>query len=348
LQQRRGVEVHSAKSLKRPPFSPGIALCLALAGTLAPLIAAAQVLPQVSSKVPPAIVFATAAQGGDVAGRRDDYVLAISPLERQVHLKSAQPVSVDAFIKHQAALLKDWSERDRKLMAPALERFNRFIAPFKLRWPARILLVRTDPRLEDGASFTRGNAAFLSDQAMHNAGAAHYFLAHEAFHILSRHDPALREKLYAAIGFTRCARADIPERIARIRITNPDAVENMHTIKVRHRGQPVEALPYIRFSAEPNPTGGLFEQLENRWLLVDRVGSECKVRQTAEGVPDVDPKALEGLFEQIGRNSDYLFGPEEILADNFAILFLAWVEGGNPPAPSPEVLEKIRKILLNP
>jgi len=29
-------------------------------------------------------------------------------------------------------------------------------------------------------------------------------LTHELFHILSRHNPALREKLYAVVGFHKC------------------------------------------------------------------------------------------------------------------------------------------------
>jgi hypothetical protein len=173
-------------------------------------------------------------------------------------------------------------------------------------------------------------------------------IAHEVFHILSRHDPVLRERLYSLFGFQRCARADVPESAARLRITNPDAVASLHSIRVRHRGQPVDALPYIRFRAEPGDPaqGGLLSQIHVRWLLVDRAGDDCRVRQSAAGVEEVDPEQLEGLYEKIGRNTGYLFHPEEIIADNFAMLFLASLGPGTKSAPTPDMLEKLRAALF--
>jgi hypothetical protein len=54
----------------------------------------------------------------------------------------------------------------------------------------------------------------------------------------------------------------------------------------------------------------------------------------------VGPQAISGFFEQVGRNTQYIIHPEEILADNFALLIL-----GEQNVPSPEVLEKMRKVL---
>ena len=95
-----------------------------------------------------------------------------------------------------------------------------------------------------------------------------------------------------------------------------------------------------------DPKQGFLSQMVVRWLLADRVGDECRVRETAAGVEDADPDELEGLYEQIGRNTAYLFHPEEILADNFAILFLASLRGGTQGARSPEILEKLRAALF--
>jgi hypothetical protein len=47
------------------------------------------------------------------------------------------------------------------------------------------------------------------------------------------------------------------------------------------------------------------------------------------------------LQEQIGRNTGYVIHAEEILASNFELL----VQGA-PNAPSPEVLERIREVLV--
>jgi hypothetical protein len=47
-----------------------------------------------------------------------------------------------------------------------------------------------------------------------------------------------------------------------------------------------------------------------------------------------------GFFEQVGRNTDYLIHPEEILADNFALLVV-----GDKRIVSPEVINRIKKVL---
>jgi len=50
----------------------------------------------------------------------------------------------------------------------------------------------------------------------------------------------------------------------------------------------------------------------------------------------------------VGRNTRYLWHPEEILADNFALLFLGLLRGAPPQLPSPDVLERMRAILVRP
>jgi hypothetical protein len=52
------------------------------------------------------------------------------------------------------------------------------------------------------------------------------------------------------------------------------------------------------------------------------------------------PEQISGFIEQVGQNTSYLIHPEEILADNFALLVL-----GMEDVPSPEILKRIRAIL---
>jgi hypothetical protein len=54
----------------------------------------------------------------------------------------------------------------------------------------------------------------------------------------------------------------------------------------------------------------------------------------------VDVSNVSGFFEQIGKNTKYIIHPEEILADNFALLFL-----GNKDVPSPEIIRKMKDVL---
>jgi hypothetical protein len=82
------------------------------------------------------------------------------------------------------------------------------------------------------------------------------------------------------------------------------------------------------------------------WLLVDREQANCRERIGSAAETDVAPQELQGLFEQVGRNTQYLAHPEEILADNFFQLFVSTFRGASAELQSPEILERMRVILF--
>ena len=242
-----------------------------------------------------------------------------------------------------------WTDEDRRLLQPLLEKLGSPLA--SLRWQRHkpILLIKTAADFEDGLPHTRANAIVLpqgSERAA--AGLLTTVLAHELFHVLSRDDAQLKERLYDAIGFKPCASVDIPQPVSALRVTNPDAPQHRHTISVRYQGQPVEAMPFPSFASDRiDPRQGFKTQVRVAWLLVDREGAACKARAPGVG-PAPEPQDFEGLFEQVGRNTRYLWHPEEILADNFALLYIGLLRGSPLAVPSPEVLERLQKILVRP
>jgi len=295
----------------------------------------------------PGIIFASVAQGKAVLSAHDDYVRATAPLERSARLRTADAVDDERFLRHMQDAAMEWSDEQRKNLAPLIEVLERFLKGVRWKMPDRILLVQTNDSLEDGLPHTRGNAIlFPASFYRRGPGPVVFMLSHETFHVLSRHNAELREKLYAAIGFRRCESVVIPPEIERLRITNPDTVESRHTISVKYRQQAVEALPYVRFrSGDIDPRQGFSHYIQEAWLLVDRQGTECRARSGEQNI--VAPQELEGLYEQIGRNTTQsLFHAEEVLADNFALLFLASIRGSAPKVPSPDILEKLRKIIF--
>jgi hypothetical protein len=100
------------------------------------------------------------------------------------------------------------------------------------------------------------------------------------------------------------------------------------------------ALPW-----EPNEKEKLqaaFVYLRCEFLIVAENGEPGKTRASHDGRNPrlVTADQMSGFFEQTGRNTGYIIHPEEILADNFALL----VEE-RPHVRSPEILEKMRKVL---
>lgn len=78
-------------------------------------------------------------------------------------------------------------------------------------------------------------------------------------------------------------------------------------------------------------------------MVVEKSGDSQNFRAVFEGSSPklVGMERVSGFMEQVGRNTDYIIHPEEILADNFALLVL----NGHDVA-SPEILRKIRELLM--
>jgi hypothetical protein len=158
-------------------------------------------------------------------------------------------------------------------------------------------------------------------------------------------NPALREKLYQAIGFVKCAELPFPPELKPRKLTNPDAPQNDHCIRIGVDSQDHWAIPVLYSRTETYDTrrgGEFFNYLEFKLLLVERAKDSDAVKPLYEGQQprQVGPRQASGFYEQIGNNTQYIIHPEEILADNFAFLVL-----GRPNLPSPEIIEKMKRIL---
>ena len=170
-------------------------------------------------------------------------------------------------------------------------------------------------------------------------------ICHELFHIVSRQNAELREKLYAIIGFTKCNEMRLPPELERRKITNPDAPRNDHFIRLQVEGRESLAVPILLSSAKTYDVqrgGEFFEYLQFQFLVVEKSGGPQKMKAVSEGSSSklADMKRVSGFMEQVGKNTDYIIHPEEILAENFALLVLK-----ENNVASPEILRKMREVL---
>ena len=291
------------------------------------------------TQAPPRFAFASQSHARAVLGELDTYVRATAALERSVKLRTSEAVDEDRFASALAATALAWTDDEQRALSEVLRGLASFIATMRWQAPSTIFIVKASDRLLEGLPHTRGTAIVLQQgvlrQALRDAALLTYLLSHEAFHGLSRNNPALREELYAAIGFQACSSLDMPSTLANLRVTNPDAPENRHTIVLRHGGQMLEMLPFVHFRSDAiDPSAGFPAQTRTSWLHVTRQQGRCTVAGQSTQVD------LEAVFERIGRNTNYYIHPEEILADNFALLFRR-----PQSVASPGVLERIEKIL---
>ena len=293
-----------------------------------------------------AITFATVSEGKDILTARDDFIERLSPFDRAARMKTDQDVSEKQFLEFLGQNVLAWTEPEKKKVAAAFEGIKPKLESMSLPFPKKIYIVKTSGNEEGRAAYTRANAIVLPRKEI--AGrerAIRKLICHELFHVLSRANPELKERLYQVIGFEKCGEIEFPAKLKSRKITNPDAPKNDHCIRLQVDGKAVWAIPILYSKTEkydPGRGGEFFRYLVFRLLLVERSGDPTAVKPVYDGPEPrlVDMNKVSGFFEQVGKNTGYIIHPEEILAENFALLVL---EERNMP--SPEILSKIKEVL---
>ncbi|MFT5467840.1 MAG: hypothetical protein ACI8UO_002947 [Verrucomicrobiales bacterium] len=291
-------------------------------------------------------VFASADEGRAILTKQDEFVDRMSPFDRAARLKTDQEVSVEAYLKFVGQHVLEWDEAEKTAMKSIIESVQPALDALALPIPEEIVLIKTTGEEEGGAAYTRSNAIVFSvgrlDQPL--AGLTKLF-CHELFHVISRANPELRELLYAAIGFMKCDEVEFPENLASRKLTNPDAPLNDHWIRLELGGKEVFGIPILYSSVDKYDSakgGEFFDYLQLQMLLIEREPDSDAVKPAyIDGLPRLASMArVSGFYEQVGRNTGYIIHPEEILADNFALIVLEAEE-----LKSPEILERIKKVL---
>jgi hypothetical protein len=287
------------------------------------------------------IDFATIAQGRELLTTRDDFVTRMSPFDRAARMKTDQDVTEDAYLRFVAANVREWAPDEKAAVEGVWAELKTKLDEMRLPFPKTILFVKTTGAEEGDAEYTRGVGIALPESALasEKRSGLRAIVAHELFHVLSRNAPELRDRLYAVIGFQPCMEIVFPEALAARKITNPDAPKNDHCIQVRNGAETVWAVPilYAKTDRYDMAKGGLFfEYLKFSFLVVEGLSGKYDAAHPVL----LDVNQLQGFYEQVGRNTEYIIHPEEILADNFRLLLL-----GQSDVQSPQVLAGLRKAL---
>lgn len=241
------------------------------------------------------------------------------------------------FIADQA---RDWSELDKQRMQEAADTLNSHIKALNLSLtlPQEIRILKTTMAEEGGAGgYTRMDYIVVEEQiARMKPQQASYLLAHELFHVLTRNNSDFREKMYKLIGFNIVPEEfEVPADLRDVVITNPDVnrFDSYARFRIKSEERPCAMLIYAN---KPYEGGSFFNYLTIGLMPLKDGKAEQKDGKTViYGIKDA-----ENFFEQVGRNTNYIINPEEILAENFAFLLTR-----KPVTGTPELIEKMRQAL---
>jgi hypothetical protein len=303
--------------------------------------------PAVEARLTPeaAIRFATAAEGRAAIVKEDAFTTNLSRFDLQARLKTDKEVTLKEWKEFVAQAVRPWEDAERQIVLEAVRRLNKRMMELKLPLPPIVELVRTTGEDESGRAYTRGQSIVLPPRVLGYAPEPlDRLLAHELFHVLSRHDNAVRAKLYRIIGFALCEPIAMPASLAERRITNPDAPLIDCTIELMAaNGKLVTAAPVLYARVKQfDPAAGktLIDYLTPRLLVVEQRGGRWQASLVGDEPVVIDPRKEPAFFEKVGKNTNYIIHPDEILADNFVRLVMEDKE-----LQTPRVVEEMRGVL---
>jgi hypothetical protein len=298
---------------------------------------------------PDAIVrFATALEGQAALTADDAFTANLSRFDLQCRMKTSKEVDLADWKSFVREHVREWEKDEQDAVIESIERLSKRLTGFRLPLPPKILLIRTSGEEEAGAAYTRGAAIALPTKKVARSPAdLDRLLAHELFHLISRQDGAVRARLYRLIGFEPCDPIELPPSLAPRRITNPDAPLIDCTIDlVGSDGKTYTSAPILYASIKDyDPAGGktLFQHLTFRLLVVERKGGRWQPLLFKNEPVVIDPRKEPVFFEKVGKNTNYIIHPDEILADNFVRLVME-----DKDVETPRVVEEMRSVLKRP
>ncbi|CAM3298744.1 hypothetical protein [Shewanella pealeana] len=291
-----------------------------------------------------AISFLSKADAAKVLTLEDDFVSGISQFDMASRMKRETSPSKADYLAFVASQTLDWTQQERVAVTQAFNQLQPKLSALKVVLPQPIQFIKTTGLEEGGAAYTRGQAIILQQKQIDNQQGLPALIAHELLHVFSRFNPEVKQQLYQAIGYYPVGEIAFPTSIAKQKITNPDAPINDFAIRVEHDGKMVWVVP-ILYSDLPSYSlekgGEFFDYLEFKFVIVGGDEQPNIAAYDPDNAQIVKVSEFKGFFKQIGRNTNYIIHPEEIIAENFSFLMT-----GETELKSPKLLHKIEQVFL--
>lgn len=287
------------------------------------------------------VKFASIDKGKELLTAEDDFTKNWSQFDIDSRLQKNNANKVDLF-KYISKQCREWRHEEINKINLILNYIDKTISDrgYKITFPNEIYFIKTTTAEEGSAGgYTRANYVVLKDDIMSMPETEiRQVIIHELFHILTRNNPEFKEKMYQVIGFKIINEISFPESIKRLRITNPDAPKMDSYIKLKKDNKTVNCM-MILYSKEDYGGGSFFDYLRVGFLkLKDDNINEFEVINNRPVI--INFNEISNFFEQVGKNTQYIIHPEEILADNFAFAI-----ENKQGLPSQSIIDKIQSKL---
>ena len=278
--------------------------------------------------------FATRAEGQMLITELDDYTRDWNQFDIDVRLQKPQGRK-SQLLQFAMEQTLNWSDAEKERISKAMKSLDAEIKKqsYNLDFPKEIIFVKTTQKEEGNAeAYTRVNWIAIGEHALKEASDADlkYLVAHELFHLLTRQNSKV-------IGFTVIEKEIIfPSDLAEIRISNPD-ISRYDSYGTFTIGGQKQYCTMVIYTDRPYDGKTLFDYLKVG--LVPLNGDFVPIQKAGKTIIYALDEA-EDFYTQVGKNTNYLIHPEEIMADNFAFTLI-----GKKDLANPEIIQNVQKVL---
>lgn len=292
---------------------------------------------------------------------QDAFVEAQSRFDRQARVKvrfDVAPVTLPMYLDYVSSQVLPWSPAEIGDLQVIIAALTHKLAPLNLLLPPLVHLVKTTGLEERYTAYTRRNDVIVLPEILVAGGPGlERIITRQLFHILSRHHPVVRARLYGIVNYRVMANPVTPPAVpwgptgallSDLRITTPetpalDVFINM-LVPATPGGEEgsslTRSLVPVLIATGPYEGGNLADYAQ--WLFM-----AVQEDETGQLAPLLGAKGLPLMYESgpllaqylalVGRNfTSQIAYPDEILAQNFVLV----VE-----QPSLDLLEKIGTAL---
>jgi hypothetical protein len=287
--------------------------------------------------------FAGVAEGRRVLSADDDWLALTGGFQRRAMLGTAAPVTLAQFRQWNADAVQPWAAAPRERWRAAALAIEARVRALRLPLPQETLLVASNGQETARMPYTRANAIVITTTAATPRPTDAFLIAHELWHVVTRHTPALADRTYREIGFEPIPELVQPALWDEIRIANPDAPGNRHAMRAEVDGRSVLLTPLLVAARTTLQPGERFAALFEVRLV--EVLPDADGRRSRPAMQDGAPRwhttdRVPAFLERLGGNTPYVIHPEETMADNIALL----LTGG--PARNTDLLKRIEAALM--
>jgi CubicO group peptidase (beta-lactamase class C family) len=309
--------------------------------------------------------FARIDRAREILGRSDEWARQLSAFDRGARQRILEPTSTRDFLEFISGAAAAWTDDEIIYWQSLIDQLGAAMEGMNLLLPDT-WMVKTTGLEEFNAVYVRNRSIILPEWRIdipRDVPRDFFLLAHELFHLLSLESPTWRDELYALLGFRRFPGFEFPAELEERRLSNPMyGARHEYAVTVQTDSGPAEVIPVYQaavpleefIAISEQGMKALFEAVDFVLLPVD-IGTGTVLRDD-RGKPVVYKFEDTDWVDRMQRNSSYIIHPDELLADNFALL-MEWRRSGNVPEAVPggpgqgfrvndlELLREIEKVL---